>query len=83
MRRSFSPRRSSDLTLEFIILWIVSEIAIPDLESIIEKNTNSKQQITNKSQVSIYNDQNPSGQDMSGASNFRHWDLIFGISTGQ
>jgi len=48
------------------------------------KNTNSKHQIPNKSQIPIFNDQNLPGHGV--VLNFGHWDffdiwdLIFGIS---
>jgi hypothetical protein len=43
------------------------------------KNTNSKHQISNKSQIPIFNDQNLSRQvcfRRIGYSNFGHWDLF-------
>jgi hypothetical protein len=39
------------------------------------KNTNSKHQITNKSQISIFNDQNLPGQDIIWI--FEFWSLEF------
>jgi len=50
------------------------------------KNTNSKHQIPNKSQITIFNDQNLSGQgtvwnfEFWSLEFFYIWDLIFGIS---
>jgi len=89
MKKSFSPRRNSNLTLELIILWIVSEIALTDLKLSVEKDTNSKHQITNKSQIPISNDQTFKDGMLFGFSHFGHWllfdiwDLIFIISASQ
>jgi len=58
-----------------------SSLALP--VSFLSKITNSKHQITNKSQIPIFNDQNLSGQNL--VWNFGHcylfvfWDLIFVI----
>jgi hypothetical protein len=43
--------------------------------NIVSKNTNSKHQITNKSQISIFNDQNLPGQDIVWI--FEFWSLEF------
>jgi hypothetical protein len=59
------------------------------LGSFVFKNTNSKHQITNKSQISIFNYQNLPGQGIVWIFEFRSgilfdiWDLIFEISINQ
>ena len=44
--------------------------------SFVSKITNSKHQITNKSQIPIFNDQNLHDETLFGFSNFGHWTLF-------
>jgi len=60
--------------LENHVLWAWSAImALPWI--FVSKNTNYKHQITNKSQISIFNDQNLPGQDIVWI--FEFWSLEF------
>jgi len=56
---------------------------------VVTKNTNSKDQITDNSQIPMFNDQNLPDEGLFKFSNFGHWDLFdiwnltFGISTSE
>jgi len=63
--------------IENLVLWTgQSSLALP--WSFVSKITNSKHQITNKSQIPIFNDQNLPGREIVFV-----WDLLFGISISQ